>query len=187
MRWRTPLQSRLCNPGGSRPPLLFRICDCRLAIGRLVMHERSGNHGGLTPPALGHMRSRIAKVAFPCKRVAQSPRELTPLAPVSAEMRLYSVKVAFSAPSERRAPGAAGVNPPCDRETPLQRRGAIARETAGQRVGGGRCNRSPQPRGAHAVECADAVPGEAGLQSHSPNHGGSRPRSCFACGSVAAR
>ena len=55
--------------GRLRPPLLFRICDCRLAIGRLVMHERSGNHGGLTPPALGHMRSRIAKVAFPCERL----------------------------------------------------------------------------------------------------------------------
>jgi len=33
--WRTPLQSRLCN------------------------------HGGLTPPALVHMRSYVAKVAFP--------------------------------------------------------------------------------------------------------------------------
>ena len=67
--------------------------DCRRCVGARCCNRGSVTTGGLRPPAL-----------------------------VPAKMLSCIAKVAFSPPSERRAPGAAGVSPPCVTLTHLQRR-----------------------------------------------------------------
>jgi len=99
---RTPPSREASRAAGVSPPCVaathlqrrFRNCsaDCRPVRWRTPLQSRPCNHGGLRPPAL-----------------------------VPAKMLSCIAKVAFSPPSERRAPGAAGVNPPWLQEPRLQR------------------------------------------------------------------
>jgi len=86
---------------------------------RTPLQSRSCNHGGLAPP-----RSWL----YTRSRIA---------------------KVAFSASSERRAPGAAGVSPAWVGERTCKGSSAVARQTVGPRVGGRRCNRVRVTRGVY--------------------------------------
>jgi|GEM_PF-3300067 len=140
------------HTGELTPPALVAR-NSRSCIAKAVLSPtnlRALNTGGaFVPPLLfrapcvpERLRDRF------CKRGSPHHGGLRPPALVRARSLADGI-VTFTM-HKRTCTGAAGVSPPCDRETPLQRRGANARETAAGVLTNAGAIAVAKPRGAYA-------------------------------------
>jgi len=149
--WSTPLRLRFRNARGLRQPLLFarvrpptelRLLRCTNAHaqerGREPAVCRADALAKALPQLLGRLPAGVlanaVAITLPQARGGYAPRSWL-------YRRLCSAKVAFSPSSERRAPRAAGVSPPCVRLTHLQRRFRNCSADCRRCVGARSCHR----------------------------------------------
>jgi len=174
--------------GGLRPPLLFARVRPPTELRLLrCTHAHAAGAAGVSPPrvALTYLHRRYRSCSAHCRPACwRTPLRLrcrnhgglTP--PLLFVRRSPADGIATFTMRKRTCTGAAGVNPPCDRETPLQRRHTQSRRHIAPATKSGGC----QSTVCRADVLAQALPQLFGrlsslrwctqLPSRSCNHGG---------------